>query len=97
LPELLAAANARDNGRHNNRVALRDVKLEPFSGNTDGSAHVIDKIYFLPLLEWLDNSIFMLRASKLDPSHYVTKLLLSLTGAAKRAFVARFGNVHDVS
>jgi hypothetical protein len=69
LPGLLAAANARDNGRHNNRVAPRDVKLEPFFGNTDGSAHVIDHNYFLPLLEWLDSSIFMLRASKIDPSH----------------------------
>jgi hypothetical protein len=97
LPGLLAAANARDDGRHTNRVAPRDVKLEPFSGNTDDSAHVIDKNHFLPLLEWLDSSIFTLRASKLDPSHYVSKLLFSLTGAAKRAFVARFGNVHNVS
>jgi hypothetical protein len=64
LPGLLVAANARDDGRHNNRVAPRDVKLEPFSGNTDDSSHVIDKNHFLPLLEWLDSSIFTLRVSK---------------------------------
>jgi hypothetical protein len=66
---------------------LAAVKLEPFSGNTDSSAHVIDKNHSLLLLEWFDSSIFMLRVSKLDPLHYVSKLLFSLTGAAKRAFV----------
>jgi hypothetical protein len=39
----------------------------------------------------------MLRVSKIDTSHYDSKRLFSLTGAAKRAFVARFKNVHDAA
>ena len=73
------------------KVALKDVKLEKFSGNTDPEAHVIAKEQFLPLLEWLRASAFQIEVSGLSDYLHVTALIMHLSGAAQKAFMARYG------
>jgi uncharacterized protein YxjI len=72
------------------KVSLTDARLEPFTGNRDPEAHVIEKRSFLPLLEWLEASCIQLQLSGLDETLHVRKLVMSLSGAAQRAFTAKY-------
>lgn len=75
------------------RVSPHDVKLRVFSGHHDANARVIAMDHFLPLLEWLRESLFTLRASNLEEVHQVPLLISHLVGPAKSAFM----HVHNNS
>ena len=75
------------------RVTPKDVHLEKFSGNRDACAHVITEDQFLPLLEWLQACEFTLVTSRLPSDLHVPVLVSHLTGAAKRAFLRRWGTL----
>lgn len=72
------------------KVTIKDVKLEKFSGNTDAEAHVISRDSFLPLLEWLDGAAFQMSVAGLPEHLHVRALLTHLSGAALKAFYARY-------
>lgn len=73
------------------RVTPKDVQLENFAGNRDANAHVIAADQFLPLLEWIQACEFTLVTSRLPAELHVPVLVSHLTGAAKRAFLRRWG------
>lgn len=75
------------------RVTPKDVTLDKFAGNKDASARVIADDQFLPLLEWLQACEFTLVTSRLPTDLHVPVLVSHLIGAAKRAFLRRWGSM----
>ena len=75
------------------RVTPKDVQLEKFAGNKDSNALVIAADQFLPLLEWVQACEFTLVTSRLPAELHVPVLVSHLTGAAKRAFLRRWGTI----
>ena len=68
------------------RITPKDVNLEKFYGHSDRNARVMSPDFFLPLLLWLQRSVFTLKVSGLHKSMWVPTLLQHLAGAAGECF-----------
>jgi hypothetical protein len=73
-------------------ISPKDVKLPVFKGSADANARTIPPSQYLAVLEWLKGCEFQLRASGLAESLFVPHIVQHLEGAARNAFMTRYGN-----
>jgi hypothetical protein len=74
------------------QIRIRDIRLSEFSGNSDPKANHISESYFLPLIRWMKEGQSTLKLSGLSVLDQCTVVLNHLTGAARSAFFAKYGN-----
>lgn len=66
------------------KLTARDVKLPMFSGSSDPEARHIDSAYYLPLLEWINETRTLLHFSGLPPRLQALAIFNALEGPARR-------------
>jgi hypothetical protein len=92
LTEEAFALGAAQNSGAKVSISPKDVKLPVFKGSADANARIIPTSQYLAVLEWLKGCEFQLRASGLAESLFVPHIVQHLEGAARNAFMTRYGN-----
>ena len=73
-------------------VRINDITLAMVSGNVNPTATHIARPFYLRLLRWIKEGIAALKHSGLNFRGQCTVVLNHLTGSARSAFFAKYGN-----